>query len=63
VPIESCPSELKAQISKFIGQMAHTYLGSSVYPRLVLIADVISLEQLYCMSVSGVRLSLKNGPN
>jgi len=34
MPIESCPSELKVSISKFIGNIAHTFLGSCVYPRL-----------------------------
>ena len=36
MPIEPCPSELKVSISKFIGRMAHTFLGFCVYPRLVL---------------------------
>ena len=42
MPIEPCPSELKISISKFIGRMAHTFLGSCVYPRLVLNLPMLS---------------------
>ena len=60
MPIESCPSELKVSISKFIGRMAHTFLGSCVYPRLVLNLPVlckslrasIKYECLRCEDVS-----------
>ena len=42
MPIGSCPSELEISIFKFIGNMAHTFLGSCVYPRLVLNLPMLS---------------------
>ena len=41
MPIESRPSELKVSISK-LGRMAYTFLGSCVYPRLVLNLPMLS---------------------
>ena len=39
---ESRPIELKVSISKFIGHMTRTFLGSCVYPRLVLNLPMLS---------------------
>ena len=55
MPIESCPSELKVSISKFIGRMTQTFLGSCVYPRLGFNLPMLckSLRATISMSVWG----------